>query len=202
MTEPRTLTDVVVVAMPGRPKCPVCVDGVFDGRPCPRCHGDGVEPFFAGDTPTCGHADCGCTGMAMVGYADEAETEPVFECSNGQHTAVRFTEPVAEPAEDGAIGWAVLELAQGRERVAGFVREGIVAGVPGLWVDRPCAGGGTRPQFYVGSALYTLTPTNRDIALIIAMHPEASVEPRAPLERGHAEGVAASAPPADSAGAQ
>jgi len=205
----RKLENVVVVQMPGRARCPVCVDGVFDGRQCPRCHGTGHEPFFDAAPPACGHEECGCTTMTMIGFADDAETQPVFECSNGRHTCVRFTDEegreTVEVASDGVIGWGVLELLQGQKRLAGFISEAVIAGVPCLRVQVPLADDRSATIIYNASAMYSLTPTDEAVARVIAACPDAEVSLRAPeLQRGHATpivGGTSDAPPPEPGGA-
>lgn len=197
----RILTDVVVVAL-ARQVCPVCTEGKLeDGRACPRCHGDGLEPFPV--DPTCGHKDCGCEGpLTFIGFADHGEQEPVFQCPNGRFTAARYTTPDAAKTvavDDGQIGWAVLELEGGKRRLGGYVSEAVIAGVPCLRIEVPTAGGACTMIFNAG-LLYCLTPTSEEVAKIIAAHPESRIEPT-PLKYGHAEGIIGKTPPPAAPGA-
>lgn len=185
----RVVNDVVVIAVP-HARCEVCTDGKLpDGRECPRCHGTGLEPF--GVEPTCGHAGCGCEPpLTLIGYADDAEQQPVYVCSKGRHTCARLS--VEEGATttvtiaDEGIGWAVLELLDRKTRIGGYVREAVVAGVPCLQIDVPLADGSSRRQYYAGSAMHSLTPTSEEVARVIAT--QALAPAPAELQRGHATG--------------
>lgn len=195
MSARRTIRDVVIVQLPWRGPCPACTDGKLeDGRACPRCHGDGVEPFPP--DPACGHKDCPCSTMQFVGYADQAEQEPVFECDQGRFTCARYTDPEQKTTtvavEADGIGWAILELDGGKRRLGGYVSETVIAGVPCLRIEVPVGQGRTCTQIYNAGVLYCLTPTTEEIAKVIAAHPEASFSP-APLERGYAEPIPATA---------
>jgi hypothetical protein len=63
-------------------------------------------------------------------------------------------------------GWAILEL-MGHRRLAGHVREVVIAGAGFLRLDVPSLDAEDPPvatQFYPPSAVYCLTPTTEDIA--------------------------------------
>lgn len=65
-------------------------------------------------------------------------------------------------------GWAIVEL-MGRNMVAGFASEQVVAGAAMLRVDVPQVGeqvGYTK--FFGGSAIYAITPTTEEIATVAA----------------------------------
>lgn len=197
----RIVTDVVVISLP-QARCAVCKgEQRPDGRECPRCHGAAVEPF--GTEPSCGHPDCDCTPpLTLIGYADDAEQQPVYICANGRHTCAHIntddgTTTVTIASE--GIGWAVLELLDRRTRIGGYVREAVIAGVPCLQIDVPRADGTTHTQYYAGSAMHSLTPTSEEVARVIATQ---ALAPAAPaLPRGHAAGTS-DAPPPEPGGAR
>jgi hypothetical protein len=67
-------------------------------------------------------------------------------------------------------GWAIVEL-MGHRRLAGYVREAEQYGATMLRLDVPDAEDGSdliATQFYGGSAIYCVTPTDEDTARKVA----------------------------------
>jgi hypothetical protein len=107
--------------------------------------------------------------------------------------------PRRPPRDD--IGWAVLELTN-QKRIAGYITEALLAGIPTFRVEIPTAGKQNCVQFYAATAMHCLTLTTVDVVRVLAAHPEATLEPRPPaFARGHASVTKAPAPSAKPGGA-
>lgn len=64
------------------------------------------------------------------------------------------------------IGWSVLEL-MGHRRIAGFVKEELIANSVMLRIDMETADG-PMTQYYGGSSVYCITPTTEELAKAFA----------------------------------
>ena len=68
--------------MSGRPRCPDCAEGLFEGNgKCARCDGTGINTQLDSDQPKCPYchgtgvcAACNGTGFADGGYDDSIIT--------------------------------------------------------------------------------------------------------------------------------
>ncbi len=72
-----------------------------------------------------------------------------------------------ETGTAGYEGWAILEL-MGHRRLAGYVRDAVIAGQGFLRIDIPTVPDPTT-QFYGAQAVYAITPTTEETARRVAM---------------------------------
>ena len=73
-------------------------------------------------------------------------------------------------AKETFEGWAVLEL-MGHRKLAGYVREQVVAGAAMVRIDVPGPKGEsiTATQFYSPAAVYCITPVTEELARKVAV---------------------------------
>jgi hypothetical protein len=84
-----------------------------------------------------------------------------------QHATGPETPPAA-PAPEKFDQWAIVEIF-GHQRIAGRVREELLAGKAFLRVDVPALGEGQPfTRYYGAAAVYSLTPTTEEIARLAA----------------------------------
>ena len=78
--------------------------------------------------------------------------------------------------------WALVEL-MGHQKIAGWVTEQSIAGVPFLRVDIPDKEGQTRfSRFYAPAAVYCISPVDKQIAIGLVLKMETEPVARYQLE--------------------
>jgi hypothetical protein len=85
--------------------------------------------------------------------------------------------------------WVVLELL-GHRKLAGRVREAVIAGGAFLRLDIPRADGSWTTQFYSPASVYAMTPTEEDTARAYAARHQPEPVHRYELPPASAEGTA------------
>jgi len=77
--------------------------------------------------------------------------------------------PVSTETPGGYEGWTILEL-MGHRRLAGYVREVVIAGAGFLRLDVPSdvVPGFVATQFYPPSSVYCMTPVTETVARAVA----------------------------------
>ena len=77
-----------VIELPRFVTCGVCHGYVVPG--CPQCDGRGTLPFPA--MPSCATGGCAAAGISLLGHSTDGEQLPIYVCSRGHYTAVRYVE--------------------------------------------------------------------------------------------------------------
>jgi len=102
------------------------------------------------------------------------ETVNVFRCAKNDKTILnqlraQASERMSEPAEKSTFDeWALVELF-GHSRIVGHVTEQSIAGGAFVRVDVPGKDGETKfTRFFGHSAIYSILPIARDVALQLA----------------------------------
>lgn len=126
-----------------------------------------VDRFLSWPLPATVASDkCACE----IGYPNRIGTN-LLNATEAEAMIRHVTyEPAAQAEAKNDGRWGLLEL-MGHQRIAGYIAEATIAGKGMLRVDVPDAQGNTsHTRFYSPEAVYCLTPTDRQIAIGLALN--------------------------------